>query len=116
MNRFIAPANFLPAVSTNETGPIVDLGYASTNIGMFVIISGVVSAYSVQLKGGVDPNNLFNIGFPIALAGTLGTTIGPVTNGTFNIATWGACPIRYVQAALSGYSGTGTVAAELMAA
>lgn len=91
----------LNAVSANGTGPVVDLGAGdiSDDIGLEVVISGTVTALSVQLQGSEDGSHFFNVGLPVSAAG-----LSKVAPSTGSIP-----PCRYFKAVLSSYAGTGTV-------
>src|ERR1700691_1122958 len=90
----------LAAVSANGTGPSVDFGTVYGDFTLEVETSGTVSAFSVQVLGSVDGVNWEDIGAAITSV-SAGETIG---SGVL---------LQYVQATLSGYSGSGTVTVEL---
>ena len=90
----------LNAVSANTTGPVAGLGTPYGNLTVSVSTTGTVSAFSVVVQGSIDGFNFEAIGSAIT-ATTAGTSIG---SGVL---------FQYFQAVLSGYSGTGTVTAEL---
>src|SRR5580692_7401829 len=96
----MAVANLLNAVSANTTGPVAGLGTPYGNLTATVTTTGTVSALSVQIYGSNDSQNWAAIGSAITAA-TAGTSIG---SGVL---------FQYFYAALSGYSGTGTVSVEL---
>jgi hypothetical protein len=93
-------AKLLNAVSANTTGPAVGLGTPYGNFTVSVSTAGTVSALSVQLLGSLDSFNWESIGSAIT-APTAGTSVG---SGVL---------FGYLQATLSGYSGSGTVTCEL---
>jgi hypothetical protein len=93
-------AKLLNAVSANTTGPAVGLGTPYGNFTVGVSTTGTVSALSVQLLGSLDSFSWEPIGAAIT-APTAGESIG---SGVL---------FGYVQATLSGYSGSGTVTCEL---
>jgi hypothetical protein len=96
----MAVVTLLNAVSANTTGPVAGLGTPYGNLTATVTTTGTVSALSVQIYGSNDSQNWAAIGSAITAA-TAGTSIG---SGVL---------FQYFYAALSGYSGTGTVTAEL---
>jgi hypothetical protein len=89
----------LPAASANGTGPVLDAGDLKSAVAIEVEITGTVSAFSVQLSGSLDDVNWF----------TIGSAVTSVTAGTLESAVLA----RYFKAALSGYTGTGTVTAKV---
>ncbi len=103
----------LNAVSANVTGSSFDAGDLKDELTLEVIIGGTVSAYSVQLQGSIDGTNWVSIGIPETSAGAPGTAVGPVTASTGPFAVSSGVLMRYFRAALAGYTGTGTVTAEL---
>lgn len=104
----------LNAVTANVNGDAQDAGRMVKDLTMTVAVGAGVTAYSVQLLASVDGVSWANIGFPVAAAGTLGTQIGPVSQTTYTVATWSACPFRYFKANLSALAGAaGPVTAQL---
>lgn len=106
-------AVLLNAVSANVTGPAFDAGDLKDELTMEVIISGTVSAYSVQLEGSLDDTTWVNIGIPDTSSHVAGTAVAPVTASTDPVAVSKGKLFRYFRAVLASYSGTGTVTAEL---
>jgi len=90
----------LNAVSANGTGTAIDLGTVYDTFTVEVETSGTVSAFSVQVSASLDGANYESVGSAISSV-TAGTSIGS-----------GAL-LQYFRATLSGYSGTGTVTANL---
>lgn len=87
----------LNAVNSNQTSAPVDLGGGNITdtIGLQVSIAGTVTAFNVQLQGSDDGVNFVNIGSAVTVAGLSRVS--------------GIAPVRYIQAVLSAYAGTGTV-------
>lgn len=96
----MAVVTLLNAVSANTTGPVAGLGTPYGNLTLSVSTTGTVSAFSVVLQGSEDSVNWGAIGSAITST-TAGTSMGT------------GILYQYFQAVLSGYSGTGTVTAEL---
>ena len=90
----------LSAVSANGTGPVTDLGTVYDTFTLEVETSGTVSAFSVQLLGSLDGEAFEDVGSAVTSA-SAGASVGT-----------GAL-LQYFKATLSGYSGTGTVTANL---
>jgi hypothetical protein len=103
----------LAAVSSNQTGTAFEASDLRDELTMEVVISGTVSAYSVQLQGSMDGTNWISVGVPQTSSGAAGTAIGPVTQSTGLVAISSGYLVRYLRAVLSGYTGTGTVTAKV---
>lgn len=88
----------LAAVSSDQTGPAIDAGAVRDDLTLEVVTAGTVSAFSVQLQASLDKGHWVNVGSPVT------TVTAAASNGVL---------MRYFRAALSSYSGTGTVTAEL---
>jgi hypothetical protein len=94
-------AMLLNAVSANTTGPVLgDIGGPYGNLTLTVSTAGTVSAFSVVLQGSNDSVTWESIG-------------SAITSTTAGAAMGTGILFQYFQAVLSGYSGTGTVSAEL---
>ncbi len=89
----------LSGVAANGMGPVIDAGDLKGELTLGVYTTGTVSAFSVQLNGSVDGVNWVATGSPVT-----SVTAANVSAGLL---------LRYFQAVLSGYAGTGTVTAEL---
>jgi hypothetical protein len=96
----MAVVTLLNAVSANTTGPVAGLGTPYGNLTLSVSTTGTVSAFSVVLQGSIDGFNFGAIGSAVTST-TAGTSMGT------------GILYQYFQAVLSGYSGTGTITAEL---
>jgi len=90
----------LSAVSANTTSAVADAGDVKDEVSIFVETAGVVSAFSIQFSASLDGVNFF----------PAGSAVTAVTAGT---AVTGLPLARYFKAALTGYTGTGTVTAEI---
>lgn len=92
----------LSAVNTNQTSPAYDLGLDGVSDTFSVQCStvGTVSAFSVQLQGSDDGVNFVAAGTAITAAGVSRIT--------------GVGPFRYMQAVLTGFTGTGTLTVTLV--
>jgi hypothetical protein len=88
----------LASVAADGTGPATDTGDVRGEYTLAVFTSGTVTAFSVQLQGSPDGQNWGDLGQPLTTAGAADLSSGPA---------------RWFRAVLSGYSGTGTVLAEL---
>lgn len=91
----------LDHVNTNQTSQSIDMGLdgVSDTFAVQCVTAGTVSAFSVQMQGSLDGVNFVNAGTAITAAGVTRIT--------------GVGPFRFVQAVLSGFTGTGTLTVTL---
>ena len=90
----------LNAVSANGTSAVEDAGDVKDEVAVYVETAGTVSAFSVQFSGSLDGVNFLNVG-------------SAITSATAGTAVTGLPLLRYFRAALTGYTGTGTVTAKI---
>ena len=90
----------LLSVSANTTSAIEDAGDLKDEVSIFVEAPVGVTAFSVQFSGSMDGVNFLNVG----------SAITAVTPGT---VVTGLPLLRYFRAALTGYTGSGTLTAKL---
>lgn len=92
-----ATFTLLSAVNGNQTSQAFDLGSdgASDTFSVQASTVGTVTAFSVQLQGSDDGVNFVNAGSAVAAVGVTRVS--------------GVGPFRFLQAVLSGFTGTGTL-------
>lgn len=95
-------STIINAATANTTSPPIDMGTGvSDHIGIETILAGGTPSFNLQLQGSEDGNTYFNIGPAITGAGltAVATSSTPVP------------PVRFLQALITSYSGTGSITA-----
>jgi hypothetical protein len=86
--------SLLPAASANQAGSVLDTGTAQSSCTLQVTVSGT-PAFSVQLQGSADGSAWFSAGAAVTAASSASLSPSPAA--------------RYFRAAVSGFTGPGSV-------